>query len=74
LGWSHFVELIPLKEQLKRDFYAEMCRVERWSVRTLREKIGGMLYERTGLSRKPEELARQELAGGRHPVGGPGVP
>lgn len=62
LGWSHFVELIPLKEQLQRDFYAEMCRVERWSVRTLREKIGGMLYERTGLSRKPEELARQELA------------
>lgn len=62
MGWSHFVELITLKEQLKRDFYAEMCRVERWSVRTLREKIGGMLYERTGLSRKPEELARQELA------------
>lgn len=62
LGWSHFVEILPMDDQLKRDFYAEMCRVERWSVRTLREKIGGMLYERTALSRKPEELAARELA------------
>src|SRR5438270_6495333 len=62
LGWSHFVEVIPIKDPLKRDFYAEMCRVERWSVRTLRQKIGGMLFERTGLSRKPAALVRQELA------------
>jgi hypothetical protein len=40
LSWSHFVELIPLDDPLKRDFYAEMCRVERWSVRTLRHKVG----------------------------------
>jgi predicted nuclease of restriction endonuclease-like (RecB) superfamily len=39
-----------------------MCRVERWSVRTLRDKIGGRLFERTALSRKPGELARPELA------------
>src|SRR5262249_17303936 len=62
LGWSHFVEILPMTEPLKREFYAEMCRVERWSVRTLRDKIGGMLYERTALSRKPEKLAAQELA------------
>jgi len=62
LGWSHFVEIIPLKDELKRDFYAEMCRLERWSVRTLRNKIAGMLFERTALSRKPVELAKQELA------------
>jgi predicted nuclease of restriction endonuclease-like (RecB) superfamily len=62
LGWSHFVEIIPLKIDLQREFYAEMCRVERWSVRTLRDKVGGMLFERTALSRKPEQLARQELA------------
>ena len=47
LSWTHFVALIPMKEPLQREFYAEMCRVERWSVRTLREKINGMLYERT---------------------------
>ncbi len=62
LGWSHFVEIIPLKDELQREFYAEMCRVERWSVRALRQKIGGMLFERTALSRKPGELAKQELA------------
>lgn len=61
LGWSHFVELIPLKKHLQRDFYAEMCRIERWSVRLLRQKIGGMLYERTALSKKPEKLAAMEL-------------
>ena len=61
LGWSHFVELIPMTDPLKRGFYAEMCRLERWSVRTLREKIGGMLYERTALSKKPAKLAALEL-------------
>src|SRR4051794_24513996 len=40
LSWSHFVELLPLDDSLKRDFYAELCRIEQWSVRTLRHKIG----------------------------------
>jgi len=62
LGWSHFKEIIYLKDDLQRDFYAEMCRVERWSVRTLRDKIGSMLYERTAISKQPEEVARAELA------------
>ena len=62
LSWSHFVELIRQKDPLKRDFYTEMCRVENWSVRTLRSKIGGMLFERTALSKKPAKLAEQELA------------
>lgn len=62
LGWSHFVELIPLKDDLRRDFYFEMCRIERWSVRDLRERIQSMLFERTALSRKPKELIKKELA------------
>ncbi len=61
LSWSHFKDLIPLKDPLKRDFYAEMCRIERWSVRALRAKIDSMLYERTALSSKPEKLIRDEL-------------
>jgi predicted nuclease of restriction endonuclease-like (RecB) superfamily len=61
LGWSHFLLLLPLKTTLQREFYAEMCRVEGWSVRTLREKIAGMLFERTALSKKPEQLVRREL-------------
>jgi len=47
LSWTHFTLLIPLKQPLQRKFYAEMCRMEKWSVRTLRKKIDGMLYERT---------------------------
>jgi predicted nuclease of restriction endonuclease-like (RecB) superfamily len=61
LSWSHFRELLPLKKPLEREYYAEMCRIERWSVRTLRERIDSMLYERTALSRKPEELIVREL-------------
>ena len=61
LTWTHFLALIPLDQPLQRDFYGEMCRVERWSVRTLRRKINGILFERTALSRKPEELAALEL-------------
>jgi len=61
LGWSHFKSLIPLNDPLKRNFYAQMCRIERWSTRTLEKQIKSMLYERTALSRKPDELIRQEI-------------
>lgn len=53
LSWTHFVTLIPIQEALKRDFYAEMCRIEKWNSRTLRKKIDSMLYERTAISKKP---------------------
>lgn len=61
LSWTHFVSLIYLDDPLKRDFYAEMCRIERWNTRTLERKIGSMLFERTALSKKPKELIRHEL-------------
>lgn len=61
LSWSHFMELIHLKDPLARDFYAQMCSMERWSVRTLRERVDSMLFERTALSKKPDELIQQEL-------------
>ena len=62
LGWTHFTAIIRLDDPLKREFYAEMCRIERWSTRALERKIQSMLFERTALSKKPEKLARQELA------------
>ena len=61
LSWTHFRNLIYIEDPLAREFYIEMCRLERWSVRVLQEKIRGMLFERTALSKKPEELARKEL-------------
>ena len=54
LGWSHFKEIIPLKDDLQRDFYSEMCRVENWSIRALRDKVDSMLFEPAGpLQREP---------------------
>jgi predicted nuclease of restriction endonuclease-like (RecB) superfamily len=61
LSWSHFIELLPIKDPLVRDFYAEMCRIERWDVRTLRLKIGGMLFQRTALSKKPQAVISAEI-------------
>ena len=61
LSWSHFILIAPLKDPIKRDFYAEMCRMEKWSVRTLQRKIDSMLFERTALSRKPDSLIVAEL-------------
>ena len=62
LSWTHFRQIIYIEDNLKRDFYAEMCRIERWNTRTLSEKIQGMLYERTAISRKPEETIKNEIA------------
>jgi predicted nuclease of restriction endonuclease-like (RecB) superfamily len=62
LGWSHFREIIPLKQSIERDFYAEMCRLERWSVRTLRERIASQLYLRTAISKQPENVVKAELS------------
>jgi len=61
LGWSHFKEILYLPDSLARQFYCEMCRMERWSVRTLRERVRGMLFERTAISRLPEAAIQQEL-------------
>jgi predicted nuclease of restriction endonuclease-like (RecB) superfamily len=61
LAWSHFLELIYLEDPAARAFYAEMCSLDRWSVRTLRDRVGSMLFERTALSRQPEKLIEHEL-------------
>lgn len=62
LSWTHIRLIIYIDDPLKRDFYAEMSRIERWSTRTLQQKIDSMLFERTALSKKPELLAQQELS------------
>lgn len=60
-SWSHLVTLIYIKDELKREFYTQMTRLERWSVRQLRQKLDGMLYERTAISQQPQETIRREL-------------
>ena len=55
LSWTHLRQIIYVGDPLRRDFYAEMCRIERWSTRTLYQKIQSMLFERTALSKKPSK-------------------
>ena len=61
LTWTHFIQLLSIKEPLKREFYATICYNEHWSVRTLKERINSMLYERTALSKLPELTIENDL-------------
>ena len=61
LSWTHLLAIIPIEDPLKRQFYIEICKIEKWSVRTFREKINSMLYERTAISKKPEITIKNEL-------------
>ncbi len=62
LSWSHFIELMGVKDPLQREFYCEMCQFEKWGTKQLRTKIDGMLYERSQISGKPDELIKKELS------------
>jgi predicted nuclease of restriction endonuclease-like (RecB) superfamily len=66
LKWTHIVTLLTIDNPLKRDFYAEMCRIERWSTRRMNTKIASMLFERTALAKKPENVIRSEIDALRH--------
>lgn len=61
LGWTHFVYLLTIPDHLKRDFYAEMCRIEGWRTRELIKKIDSMFYERTAIAKKPEKVIQKEI-------------
>ena len=62
LFWSHFVEVLPLKDPLQREFYITLAASERWGRDKLRKEIDGMLFERTAISGKPEEFIKKELS------------
>jgi len=61
LSWSHFKEIMYMDDSLKIEFYAQMSALDKWSVRTLRNRIDSMLFERTALSKKPDELISYEI-------------
>lgn len=62
LTWTHLRSLMFIEDKLARSFYMEMCHIEHWDTRTLDQKIDGQLYERTAISRKPENVIKKELA------------
>ena len=62
LSWSHFLMVMPLKDELQQEFYLTMAASENWSKRMLRKEIDGMLFERTAIANKPDELIKNELS------------
>lgn len=61
LSWSHIKSIIYIDDELKRSFYIEMCKLERWSTRMLNDRMKSMLYERTAISKKPKETIKQDI-------------
>ncbi len=61
LSWSHFLQVIPIEDELKRQFYLTMAADQRWSKRTLKAKIDSMLYERTAIAKQPDEVIVHDL-------------
>jgi DUF1016 N-terminal domain len=55
LNWTQIKTLMYFDDPLKRSFYIEICGLEGWSSRQLQERIDSMLFERTAISRKPED-------------------
>lgn len=61
LSWSHFVQLIAIEKPVKREFYILLAQQERWSTRTMAQRIDAQLFERTLISKKPEDTIFLEL-------------
>jgi len=50
LSWSHFITLLPIKDETARMFYAQKIADEMWSVRHTRKQIEQKVYERTQIA------------------------
>jgi predicted nuclease of restriction endonuclease-like (RecB) superfamily len=61
LSWSHLIELAIIEDTIKRTFYIQLCAQGTWSIRQLRDKMDGMLFERTVIAAKPEETIQESL-------------
>lgn len=62
MTWTHLRSLMSVKDPLARQFYMEMYHIEHWDSRTFEKQIDGQLYERTAISRRPEEVIKRQLA------------
>lgn len=63
LSWSHYLELLKIDEETKRNFYIKETINSRWSVRELQRQIGSLLYERLVLSSDKENVLALAVKG-----------
>ena len=61
LTWSHYVDLIPLKQIDKINYYISVCEQYKLSVRELREKIKNKEYERLPSKTKNKLINKKEI-------------
>lgn len=61
LSWSHLILICAIDDSIQREFYIEMCRINKWSVRGLKQQIDSMLFERTSISKKPELVIQESM-------------
>jgi predicted nuclease of restriction endonuclease-like (RecB) superfamily len=59
LSFSHFIELLKAEAGAKRQFYEVEAIRNNWGVRTLKRAMDSLLFERTGLSSKKEQVQLQ---------------
>ncbi|MEI7526746.1 MAG: PDDEXK nuclease domain-containing protein [Mariniphaga sp.] len=62
LSWSHFCELIPIDNELERQFYEVQCLNENWSIRELKRQKKSSLFLRLAAAKDQKgilQLAKQ---------------
>ncbi|WP_443939194.1 PDDEXK nuclease domain-containing protein [Pedobacter sp. MW01-1-1] len=63
LSWSHYVQLLKIKNLEERNFYEIETFASSWGVRELKRQYHSSLFERLAISKKKEELFRSSLLG-----------
>lgn len=63
ISWSHYIQLMRIKNPDERHFYEIECAEQQWSVRELQRQYGSSLYERLALSRDKKEVKRLSREG-----------
>ena len=63
LSWTHYLELIKIDENNKRNFYLKEAINSRWSVRELQRQIASLLYERLLISKDKKEILKLSQKG-----------
>lgn len=63
LSWSHFCELIPIDDELERQFYETQCQIENWNIRELKRQKKSSLYLRLAASKDKEGILKLAQAG-----------
>lgn len=58
LSWSHFCELLPIDNDLEREFYQNQSIRENWSVRELKRQKSTSLFLRLALSKDKEGIIK----------------